>query len=165
MRQFTLCISEFIQEKKKCVRRTRFFFEIRSKAWFRARGCSENEVFRQPQADNRPPFGSILLILCNALGVEVAADRILRHDGGEILHGETLDRLTAQLVIRDDLDILNGCRLRRGWLPYKPRRCAPLRPARPDPARPCRSCRQDLHRADAVRTGPYGRRWSGRPSR
>ena len=49
MRQFTLCISEFIQGKKKCVRRTRFFFEIRSKAWFRARGCSENEVFRQPQ--------------------------------------------------------------------------------------------------------------------
>lgn len=35
--------------EEKCVRRTRFFFEIRSKAWFRARGCSENEVFRQPQ--------------------------------------------------------------------------------------------------------------------
>ena len=36
--------------EEKCVRRTRFFFEIRSKAWFRARGCSENEVFRQPQS-------------------------------------------------------------------------------------------------------------------
>ena len=36
--------------EEKCVRRTRFFFEIRSKAWFRARGCSENKVFRQSQA-------------------------------------------------------------------------------------------------------------------
>ena len=36
--------------EEKSVRRTRFFFEIRSKAWFRARGCSENKVFRQSQA-------------------------------------------------------------------------------------------------------------------
>ena len=44
------CVSRNLYKgRKKCVRRTRFFFEIRSKAWFRARGCSENEVFRQPQ--------------------------------------------------------------------------------------------------------------------
>ena len=27
---------------------------------------------KKKKADNRPPFGSILLILCNALGVEIA---------------------------------------------------------------------------------------------
>ena len=45
MRQFTLCTSVFIQGKKNCVRRTRFFFSIRSKAWFRSRGCSKNDSF------------------------------------------------------------------------------------------------------------------------
>ena len=39
------CTSEFIQGKKKCARRARFFFSIRSKAWFRARGCSKNDSF------------------------------------------------------------------------------------------------------------------------
>ena len=45
MRQFTLCTSVFIQGKKKCVRRARFFFSIRSKAWFRSSGCSKNDSF------------------------------------------------------------------------------------------------------------------------
>ena len=38
-------VPRFLYKGKKCVRRTRFFFSIRSKAWFRSRGCSKNDSF------------------------------------------------------------------------------------------------------------------------
>ena len=50
--------------------------------------------------------GLILLVLRDALGIEVAASRVLRNDSREILDRQALDRLTAQLIIRDDLDLL-----------------------------------------------------------
>ena len=43
-------VPDFLYKGRKNVPvRARFFFSIRSKAWFRARGCSKNEVFRQSQ--------------------------------------------------------------------------------------------------------------------
>ena len=42
------------QIHKKSGRVPDFFFSIHSKAWFRARGCSKSEVFRQPQKEVCP---------------------------------------------------------------------------------------------------------------
>ena len=67
---------EFIQGKKKCVRRTRFFFEIRSKAWFRARGCSENESFST--ASGTMSFSLCLLELCNFCLADNHADQRIK---------------------------------------------------------------------------------------
>ena len=50
--------------------------------------------------------GLVLLVLRYTLGVQIAADRVLRNDSREILDRQALDRLTAELIIRDDLDLL-----------------------------------------------------------
>ena len=48
-------VPDFLYKGRKNVPvRARFFFSIRSKAWFRARGCSKSEVFRQPQKEVCP---------------------------------------------------------------------------------------------------------------
>ncbi len=38
-------VPAFFTREEKCARRARLFVEIRSKAWFRARSCSQNDRF------------------------------------------------------------------------------------------------------------------------
>ena len=48
-------VPDFLYKGRKNVPvRARFFFSIRSKAWFRARGCSENDSFST--ASQKAPF-------------------------------------------------------------------------------------------------------------
>ena len=47
-------VPDFLYKGRKMCPSGRGFFSIRSKAWFRARGCSENDSFRQPQKEVCP---------------------------------------------------------------------------------------------------------------
>ena len=65
MRQFTLCISEFIQGKKKCARRARFFFGFARKRGFERETVRKTKFFDSLKRTNQTVRPLLLLKLRN----------------------------------------------------------------------------------------------------